>query len=76
MFPTIHIFVSDLQRCSQESLDSHPLLENTAPGVCNTSSKTKLEDDDDDGGVDGENHGVRYFMQKMKRVELADLAMI
>ena len=28
-----------LHRCSQESLDSHPLLENTGPGVCNTSFK-------------------------------------
>ena len=31
-----------LHRCSQESLDSHPLLENTGPGVCNTSFKLLL----------------------------------
>ena len=32
----------NLQRCSQENLDSHPLLENTGPGVCNTSFKLLL----------------------------------
>ena len=31
--------VFHLHRCSQESLDSHPLLENTDPGACNTSLK-------------------------------------